>query len=186
MRDWTNRNISVGRIAINISYIQLNCGELIKTLDDAIQRNNITESKVELEITESAFLRDISTSRLVLNDLKSKGYRLAIDDFGVGHSSLSQLKKLPFDKLKIDKSFVDDLNDDEESNVVACSIINLAKNLGLDVIAEGVECQKQEAFLRQNGCHELQGFLFGRPLPKKEFELWLDDFKDRQLASTSH
>ncbi len=177
MRDWQDRNISVGRIAINLSYIQLNDGELLKTLDDAIQQHDIDESKVELEFTESAFLKDISTSQLVLRSLKSRGYRLAIDDFGVGHSSLSQLKKLPFDKLKIDKSFVEDLNCDEDSNVVASSIINLGKSLGLDVVAEGVECDTQASFLYQHGCHELQGFLFSRPLPKSQFETWLDNFK---------
>ncbi|MEM0909536.1 MAG: EAL domain-containing protein [Pseudomonadota bacterium] len=186
MRDWAKRKINVDRIAINISYIQLNYGDLINTLDEAVQQAELSENKVELEITESAFLKDISKSQLILNILKSKGYRLAMDDFGVGHSSLSQLKRLPFDKVKIDKSFIDDLNYEDGSNVVTCSIIHLAKSLGLDVIAEGVESQKQEAFLRQNGCHELQGYLFGRPLPKYEFESWLDNFKDSNFSSSMY
>ena len=125
---------------------------------------------LELEITESQIMQDANTAIEVLNRVKALGISLAIDDFGTGYSSLSQLKRLPINKLKIDRSFVRDLPDDEEDVVISKTIIALAKNMGLSVIAEGVETEKQKDFLLNNGCQLIQGYYYSRPVLSEEIE----------------
>jgi EAL domain-containing protein (putative c-di-GMP-specific phosphodiesterase class I) len=124
---------------------------------------------LELEVTESVILTNADMMLALLRELKQMGVRLSIDDFGTGYSSLSYLKHFPFHKLKIDRSFVRDLILDPDDTAITGAIINLAKNLDLGVVAEGVENEQQMAFLRQHGCDDVQGYYFSKPLPAHEF-----------------
>jgi EAL domain-containing protein (putative c-di-GMP-specific phosphodiesterase class I) len=133
-----------------------------------LEKYQIPSEKVELEVTESYILEDIDNSRLRLNQLKSLGLNLAIDDFGTGYSSLSYLQKFPFDKIKIDKSFIDGLPSNKENSVIVNSIIQLCKNFNLLVLAEGVEHTEQEQFLLENGCNEGQGYLYEKPISSEQ------------------
>jgi EAL domain-containing protein (putative c-di-GMP-specific phosphodiesterase class I) len=114
-------------------------------------------------------MRDPQGAIAVMNNLHERGVRMSIDDFGTGYSSLSQLKKFKVYKLKIDQSFVRDISTDPEDRAIVAAIINMAKSLGLQTIAEGVETAGQLAFLREQGCHEMQGYYYSRPLPADQF-----------------
>jgi len=124
-------------------------------------------------VTEGQIMEDTSSAIQVLNEIKALGISLAIDDFGVGYSSLSQLKRLPINRLKIDRSFIRELPHDDEDVVISKTIIALSRNMGLSVIAEGVESQQQKDFLLQNGCHYLQGYYYSKPMPASDIELRL-------------
>jgi EAL domain-containing protein (putative c-di-GMP-specific phosphodiesterase class I) len=123
---------------------------------------------LQLEVTESMVMRNVSRAIKVLDAIQSRGIRLAIDDFGTGYSSMSLMKQFPIDTIKIDRSFVRDLPVDSEDQAIAQAIISMGKALGMTVIAEGVETVEQEAFLRSHACDEMQGFLFSKPLPAKQ------------------
>ncbi len=123
---------------------------------------------LQLEITESTVMQNIERGIKLLDAIQSRGVRLAIDDFGTGYSSMSLLKQFPIDTIKIDRSFVRDLAENEEDQAIATAIIAMGKALGLTVVAEGVETSEQDAFLRRRECNELQGYLFSRPVPANE------------------
>ena len=123
---------------------------------------------LELEVTEGAMLLDEDEASRCLDELKQLGLRVALDDFGTGYSSLSYVKRFPVDSLKIDRSFVRDLATDPEAQAIVTAIIAMAHRLGLEVVGEGVESEAQEAFLREHGCDELQGYRFGKPMPAAE------------------
>ena len=125
---------------------------------------------IELEITESLLLDNLEEAIGKMKTLRKLGLSFAIDDFGTGYSSLSYLKQLPISKLKIDQSFVRDVPDDINDNAIVTTIISMAHNLGMDIIAEGVETEEQVAFLEDNRCKEYQGYYFSRPLPLEQFE----------------
>ena len=122
---------------------------------------------LQLEITESMVMRNVARAVKVLDAIQSRGVRLAIDDFGTGYSSMSLMKQFPIDTIKIDRSFVRDLPSDSEDRAIAQAIISMGKALGMTVVAEGVETAEQEAFLREHGCDEMQGFLFSKPVPAR-------------------
>jgi EAL domain-containing protein (putative c-di-GMP-specific phosphodiesterase class I) len=126
-----------------------------------------------LEITESALIADPLHARAVLDELAAMGVQLSIDDFGTGYSSLSYLKRLPIQEIKIDRSFVVNLTSSEEDAIIVRSTVDLANNLGLRVVAEGVETSEVLGYLRAIGCDIAQGFHLGRPLPAAEFDVWL-------------
>ena len=125
--------------------------------------------RLKLELTETLLLDDVEDVIVKMNALKSRGVGFSLDDFGTGYSSLTYLRRLPLDQLKIDQSFVRDLLVDQDDAVIARTIITLGQNLGLSVIAEGVESEDQRAFLFANGCHAYQGYLFSRPVPIDQF-----------------
>ncbi|MCY1236534.1 Phytochrome-like protein cph2 [compost metagenome] len=125
---------------------------------------------LELGLTESLIMQDVPGAIATMHELQAIGVHLAIDDFGTGYSSLSALKRFPVRRLKIDRSFVADIPVDLDDNAITAAIISLAQNLGLRVIAEGVENQAQVEFLRQSGCDEIQGYFFSRPLSAPDFE----------------
>lgn len=137
-----------------------------------MKQNDIPPGDLELEITESTIVANIQNSIDILQHLKSIGVKLSIDDFGTGYSSLSYLKRFPLTSLKIDRSFVKDIEVCADDTAIVTAIIGLAKSLRLRVVAEGIETQAQLAFLRASGCDEGQGFLFS-PLPAHEFVNWL-------------
>ena len=130
----------------------------------------IDPAKLKLELTESLMLDDIEATIDKMLQLKQLGVSFSMDDFGTGHSSLSNLKRLPLEQIKIDRSFVRDLTIDPDDAIIIKAIINLSISLNLNVIAEGVETEAQCQFLYENGCNQYQGYLFSRPLPIEKFE----------------
>ena len=153
------------RISVNISPLQIHSASLVSTIVNALATNNIDASRLELEITESVLMSDTEFTLKRLHQLKAIGVRIALDDFGTGFSSLSYLRSFPFDKIKIDKCFVSDIESRADSRAITVATLNLAKNLGMRCTAEGVETSYQADFLRDNGCDELQGFFISRAQP---------------------
>ena len=168
--EWYQKGFQPGVLALNLSVRQLRKEGFIDYLQLMLQETDFQPQWLELEVTESLIMNDFSTVIQILNRIKELGVSLAIDDFGTGYSSLSQLKRLPINQLKIDQSFVRGLPDDEEDVVISKTIIALSKNMGLSVIAEGVETQEQKDFLLQNGCNCMQGFYFFKPMPFSDVE----------------
>lgn len=158
------------RIAINLSAIQFKDKNLVKNLETILAQSRLDPSLVELEITEGIMMTDMDETIAKLKQFSDMGFVIAIDDFGTGYSSLSYLRKLPIDKLKIDQSFVRDLDTDKDSRDIIRCILGLAKSLNLEVIAEGVETEENERFLKELGCDEGQGYLYSKPIPAGEFE----------------
>ncbi len=157
------------RVAINLSAKQLQDKALFRKIENAISRHNISPENLEIEITESMVMKDVDNAIEVMIKLRSLGVTISMDDFGTGFSSLSYLKKLPINSLKIDKSFINKLAEDLNDATIVSTIISMAKQLDLNVIAEGVETEGQLSFLRENGCNEIQGYYFSCPLPFEEF-----------------
>jgi EAL domain-containing protein (putative c-di-GMP-specific phosphodiesterase class I) len=158
------------RLSVNVSsrqFRQPNFTTVVKRMLDGYQ---INPALLMLELTESLVLDDVEDSIAKMRTLKSLGIGFAMDDFGTGYSSLSYLKRLPLDELKIDRSFVRDIAEDPGDEVIVRTIIAMAHNLGLAVIAEGVETEAQKDFLARNGCSHFQGYLFGRPMTIAELE----------------
>jgi len=156
-------------IAVNLSSLQFKRGNIVETVTNALVQSGLPASQLELELTESILLDDLDVVKETLHQLKEIGVKLSIDDFGTGYSSLSYLKKLAVDKLKIDQSFVRDMVEDSDDAAIVKAIIQLGHTLQLTVIAEGVENDAQLAILKNHGCDEVQGYLFSRPIPAKEF-----------------
>ena len=155
-------------IAVNVSGVQIHRSNFADTVYGVLVETGCDPNMLELEITESAIMRNVEYVIDVCQQLKSMGVRLALDDFGTGYSSLSYLKKFPLDKLKIDQSFVHDLPDDAEDAAISSAIIALGQNLGLSITAEGVEKVEQRDFLIARGCSEAQGYLYGQPISFEE------------------
>jgi diguanylate cyclase (GGDEF)-like protein/PAS domain S-box-containing protein len=161
-------------IAVNVSVRQFRDPGFIDEVVNAVRRSGIPPSKLKLELTESLLADNIDATIARMRNLKDMGVRLSVDDFGIGYSSLSYLKRLPIDELKIDRAFVKDILTDGNDAAIAGTIIGLCRNLGLEVIAEGVETTEQRDFLARQGCHRYQGYLFCRPLPLPQLEAFLD------------
>jgi EAL domain-containing protein (putative c-di-GMP-specific phosphodiesterase class I) len=152
-------------IAVNISPIEFRHGDLPKLVLSILLETGLAPGRLELEITESVFINDFSRAVSVLRQLKSLGVQIALDDFGTGFSSLSYLHSFPFDKIKIDQTFIGDLKYNRHSMAVVRAVIGLGQSLDIPVLAEGVETKAQHALLVQEGCDEVQGHLTGQPLP---------------------
>jgi diguanylate cyclase (GGDEF)-like protein len=161
-------------IAVNVSVRQFRHPDFVDEVMTAIADAGIAPHKLKLELTESLLAEGIEVTVAKMGSLKDMGVTLSLDDFGMGYSSLSYLKRLPLDQLKIDKAFVKDILTDANDAAIARTIIGLAQSLGLSVIAEGVETPEQRDFLAQQGCLEYQGYLFCRPLPIGELEQFID------------
>ncbi len=162
-----------GRIAVNVSGIQLEDSDFISQVQKVIESAEVSPKKIELEVTESVIISDPKGSIARLNILRGMEFNIALDDFGTGYSSLSDLKKLPVNKLKIDKSFVDDLPDGEDDQAISTAIISLAKAMKMSTIAEGIETEAQMTYLAKNGCRYGQGYWFSKPKPLAEIMDWL-------------
>ncbi len=171
------------RVAVNLSARQLRSKNLLRQVKDVLLKYDLKPGQLELEITESVAMEDADNTLRMLAQLRELGVELAIDDFGTGYSSLSHLKLMPLHRLKIDRSFVKDIETDPDDAAICAATISLAHNLGLSVVAEGVETQAQFAFLGNLGCECAQGFLFSRPLPAAELEAWMQ--ARGQLAQSS-
>jgi diguanylate cyclase (GGDEF)-like protein len=173
LREWHDQGFSELRMAVNLSTVQLHHSELPRVVNNLLQIYRLPPRSLELEVTETGLMEDISTAAQHLLSLRRSGALIAIDDFGTGYSSLSYLKSLPLDKIKIDKSFVQDLIDDDDDATIVRAIIQLGKSLGMQVIAEGVETTEQEAYIISEGCHEGQGYFYSKPLPARELLSYL-------------
>ena len=160
-------------LSVNVSAKQFHEANFVSQVLDAVQRHSIDPRLLKLEPTESILLENIGETVETMNALKAVGVHFSLDDFGTGFSSLQYLKRLPLDQLKIDQSFVRDLVVDINDQVIVRTIIAMAQSLNLDVIAEGVETEQQQLLLQENGCNHYQGYLFGKPVPIKEFEATL-------------
>ncbi|QPF85885.1 GAF domain-containing protein [Bradyrhizobium genosp. L] len=165
---WQRRGLKPVAMAVNLSPRQFADPHLLDDVDAALLASGMSPELLQLEITESMVMRNVTRAVRVLDAIQSRGIRLAIDDFGTGYSSMSLMKQLPIDTIKIDRSFVRDLPDDSEDVAIAQAIISMGKALGMTIVAEGVETSEQQEFLRAHACDEMQGFLFSRPLPPRD------------------
>lgn len=180
MRTWLDEGHQLQFISVNISSRLFHRGELDQRVAQVLAETGLEAQHLALEITESAVMQDADAAMVLLERLRNLGVRLAIDDFGTGYSSLQRLKHMKVHKLKIDQGFVAGLPNDPEDAAITRSVIGLAHNLGLQVVAEGVENAEQTAFLLQHGCDLVQGYGFGRPRPAAEIE-WQSDARERML-----
>jgi len=162
---WHNADLYPGRIAVNLTGNQLKNDKVIPTIAQILEENSCQPDWLELEITESVIMEQHGRSFNILQRLRDCGIELAIDDFGTGYSSLAHLKRLPVSRLKIDRSFIRDIPQDSSNRAIARAVIAMGKSMGLRVIAEGVETVEQKAFLAAEQCDEIQGYIYGRPLP---------------------
>jgi predicted signal transduction protein with EAL and GGDEF domain len=160
------------QIAVNLSPIQFRHGDLPELVHSILLTTGLAANRLELEITESVLIDDFSRAVSILRRLKSLGVRIAMDDFGTGYSSLSYLQSFPFDKIKIDQTFISNLEHNPQSAAIIRAVIGLGRGLDLPVVAEGVESAGQLAFLANELCDEVQGFLVGHPLPIDDYAQW--------------
>ncbi len=175
MRDWIDRGVPVPKVSVNVSGKQIEYSDLVAVVERALGIYQLDAACLNLEITEDFIMHDPDAAFATLNRLKALGVSLSIDDFGTGYSSLSQLKRMPVDFLKIDKSFVDDIPGDKDNEAISKVTLMLARELSLQVVVEGVETDAQHQFFVAEHCDAAQGYLYSRPLPAKELEQWLSE-----------
>lgn len=173
MVQWHKEGLNPGILALNLSIQQLHQKDFISLFKGMLLETGCKAECLELEVTESQIMNHPEDAIFILNKLKNMGIKLAIDDFGTGYSSLSYLKRLPIEKLKIDKTFIQGLPNNEEDVGIAQAIIALAKSLKLGIMAEGVESKEQRDFLVANGCENIQGYIYGKPMPADEMKVTL-------------
>lgn len=157
------------QLAVNVSARQFHQSDFLSTVEGSLSRSGANPARLKLELTESLVLEDVETAIARMRQLKDLGVGFSLDDFGTGYSCLSYLKRLPFDQLKIDQSFVRDVIHDPNDAAIVLAILAMSHSLGLEVVGEGVETEEQRVFLQRNGCNVLQGYLFGRPMPIDEW-----------------
>lgn len=167
---WQDAGYPPLRVAVNLSARQFQLQNLVEVVSRVLKETGLEPCWLELEITESVAMQNAEYTVKMLYELKDMGIQLAIDDFGTGYSSLNYLKRFPISKLKIDKSFVSEIGTDQDNEAIASTVIVLGQSLKLGVVAEGVETEEQYDFLKQHHCDEMQGYLFGKPVPPDEFE----------------
>lgn len=165
------------QLAVNISARQFRQLDFVDEVLEVLEKSGADPLKLKLELTESLVLQDITHSIEKMETLCSAGIRFSLDDFGTGHSSLTYLKRLPLEQIKIDQSFVSDITTDPSDEVIVRTIIVMSNSLGMEVIAEGVETEEQRDFLARNGCYTYQGYLFGRPMPIEDFQKLVSRFQ---------
>jgi diguanylate cyclase (GGDEF)-like protein/PAS domain S-box-containing protein len=179
LRTWRARGFDELTLSINISVSQLRQQDCVEKIGEILREFEVPRGSLELEITESGAMQDPEAMIRSLHDLKRLGVGISLDDFGTGHSSLSNLKRFPIDTLKIDQSFIRDLSTDSETAAIVTAIVVMARTLKLQVVAEGVEQEDQRQYLSSKGCDLMQGFLFHRPVPAEEFERILTEANPR-------
>jgi len=169
---WDVQGVHVPRVAVNVSALELREGyaELVAS---ALASHGLAPSRLELEITESTLAADNTVAVEVLQALRDMGIRIAVDDFGVGYSSLGQLRRMPIDTLKVDKCFVDEVGENAHDKAIVSAVVTMARSLGMRTLAEGTESQAQLDILQQLGCDCAQGYVYARPLPPEAFAQWV-------------
>ena len=174
LAQWAGQpNMAQLSIAVNVSARQFRRTDFVEQVTTLLHRTGANPARLKLELTESLLVKDVESTIVTMNRLRSMGVRFSLDDFGTGYSSLAYLKRLPLDQLKIDQGFVQDILENTNDAAIAKMIVALADSIGLSVIAEGVETQAQREMLSSLGCHAFQGYLFSRPVPLLEFEALL-------------
>ncbi len=173
LRRWSDLGLPALPLSVNLPASSLSDARLLDQLDGLMRRERLHPSSLVLELTETMVMRDVASAIAVLDSLRARGFGLSLDDFGTGHASLSHLKRLPMSELKIDRAFISDVARGGRDGALAAAIITLGSELGLQVVAEGVETQAQSAFLIGRGCVLQQGYLFSRPVPRDAFEQML-------------
>ncbi|WP_286220243.1 putative bifunctional diguanylate cyclase/phosphodiesterase [Marinobacter apostichopi] len=171
------------RIAVNLSAVQLRQASIVADILDTLHRHDIPAGRLELEVTETSFMTNLSDAVAKLHRLNKAGISIAVDDFGTGYSSLTYLKQMPVQHLKIDKQFIRDLLVNEDDTRIANTIIDLGKSLNLSVVAEGVETAEQEYYLTQRGCKLAQGYFFSKPLLPNDFERFVEGFHEQLVEN---
>ncbi|MCI0465665.1 MAG: EAL domain-containing protein [Beijerinckiaceae bacterium] len=174
------------KVAVNLSPSQFKTGRLLQLVFATLEENGLPAARLELEITETVLLAESTASLATLRQLRALGAAISMDDFGTGYSGMSYLRSFPFDKIKIDKSFVADLCENGECQAIVRAIVKLGLNLGIPTIAEGVETEAQREFLRKEGCTEMQGTLFSKPIPAREIATLLRAQRGQWQASDFH
>jgi EAL domain-containing protein (putative c-di-GMP-specific phosphodiesterase class I) len=170
------------RLAVNLSALQMRQEDLVPRIVGALERHRIHPSLLTCEITESVAMEDTKATQRTFRRLGKAGVHLSIDDFGTGYSSLSYLRRLPAEELKIDRSFVMDIEHSTDARSVVDAVVKLAHALGLRVVAEGVENQRQRDLLAEMGCDEMQGYLFAKPMSARALLLWAMDDRPETTA----
>jgi EAL domain-containing protein (putative c-di-GMP-specific phosphodiesterase class I) len=160
-------------VAVNLSPKQFRQKNLVRSITDILARTGLDPRFLELEVTEGSIMEHAEITIRTLHELKSMGIHLSIDDFGTGYSSLSYLKRFPIESLKVDQSFVRDIPGDPDDAAIASAVIALGHSLRLTIVAEGVETVEQLTFMRERGCHRVQGYYFSRPMPAAELPGYL-------------
>jgi len=163
--DWQETGYTVPKVAVNLSARQFKDTEMLDRICRIVNETGVDPELIELELTESILMDDVDRTLAVLNEARNMGFGLSIDDFGTGYSSLSYLKQFPVNNLKIDQSFIRNLPYNQEDGQITRTIVAMANNLGLGVIAEGVETQEQRQFLEEIGCYKVQGYMYSHPVP---------------------
>lgn len=169
-KKWQDMGLLYARVGVNLSVIQFNDPLIVEKIEKIIKETGIEARYLDLEITESVAVKENANVMEILNRLKKLGISISIDDFGTEYSSLSRLKVLPIDRIKIDMQFIHGIEGSPKDQAITKIIINLAKSLELDVIAEGVETKGQMEFLNQRMCDEAQGYFYYKPMPAEELE----------------
>ena len=171
--EWEKNDIKDQKISVNISGLHFKQGLIVKTVSEVLRKVTVPSGSIEIEITEGVFMENMKEAVDILNELRSMGIDISIDDFGTGYSSLSYLKNLPINRIKIDRSFILNMMDNKKDIAIAKTVITMAKLLDLYVIAEGVETEEQMKLLSENGCTEIQGFYFSKPMSVEKYEEFL-------------
>lgn len=171
---WKAKNLDL-RIAVNLSARQLASSTLIQDFSDALRQSGQTQCLLDIELTESCLIDDEASVHTIIHQFRQLGAKVQLDDFGTGYSSLSQLARLPLDAIKLDQSFINSIDQNTTSQTLVCAMIAVARQLNLEVIAEGVEAEGEAELLKNEGVDYIQGYLYGRPMPAKEFEEWLNN-----------
>ncbi len=184
MVEWQRIGLPIDTVSVNLAGKQIRRDDLVESIANVLDETGCRPEWLELEVTEGFIMSEIHASIDALRQLRDMGIKLAIDDFGTGYSSLSYLKKLPIHRLKIDRSFVQDLADDNDDVAIVKAIVSLGHSLQLEIIAEGVETPYQENFLRQLGCEMGQGYLYSQPLPSAQVELLVRNHNQRYSAQS--
>lgn len=180
---WLQSGLPPIAVSVNVSLRQFQRDDLPNTIAEVLKQTGLPTSGLEIEVTESTVMHNAERLINMLCAIKAQGVQISVDDFGTGYSSLSYLRRFPIDRLKIDRSFVQDILLDHDNGAIVRTIIALGHNLGLKVVAEGVESAEQMVYLRDNGCDELQGFYYGRPMPAADFERMLRDNLARRKSA---
>ena len=175
-KEWQDMGLPHMVMAVNLSGVQLINPKIVENIENIIRETGLDPQYIELEITETVAIQEADYVIEVLNKLKTIGVSIAIDDFGTEYSSLSRLKMLPIDRIKIDMQFIQGMETNEKDKAITMVIINLAKSLGLNVLAEGVETTPQLEFLNQKMCDYVQGYYYYKPMPADEMEKVLRSF----------
>jgi EAL domain-containing protein (putative c-di-GMP-specific phosphodiesterase class I) len=161
---WHAAGLPLVTVGVNLSALQFRHQDLVQVLSNALAAYQLPGSCLDVEVTESVIMDDMDATIQTIRAIQSMGIRMSIDDFGTGYSSLAYLKRFKADKLKIDRSFVRDIPDDQDDTAITRAIINMAKNLNMQVVAEGVETIEQWSFLEEHGCDQVQGYLLAKPM----------------------